>query len=230
MLSLRKCLKRNHDKIDMSFQKGHKINLGKHWKVKDTTKNSLAHKGKHSSPRTEFKKGQIGWSRGKHLIHSGSFKKGHKPYPGTENTRFKKGMIPWCKGKKGVFPEPWNKGKHLSEEIKKKLSDAHKGKPHLNQRKKEHKTDESKLWRTRIEYRLWRESVFARDNWTCQKYRIKGGKLHPHHIQNFAQFPELRFAIDNGITLSEKAHKVFHRIYGNKNNTKEQLEKFLCQS
>ena len=67
-----------------------------------------------------------------------------------------------------------------------------------------------------IEFRLWREAVFARDNFTCQKYGIKGGELHPHHIQNFAQYPELRFAIDNGITLSEKAHKEFHKKYGNK--------------
>lgn len=33
--------------------------------------------------------------------------------------------------------------------------------------------------------------------------------------------------LDNGITLSKKAHKEFHKIYGRKNNTKEQLEEFL---
>jgi hypothetical protein len=78
-----------------------------------------------------------------------------------------------------------------------------------------------------IEFRLWREAVFARDNWTCQKYGTKGGKLHPHHIQNFSQFPELRFAIDNGITLSERAHREFHKKYGKKNNTREQLLEFI---
>jgi len=82
--------------------------------------------------------------------------------------------------------------------------------------------------RQSIEFRLWRESVFARDNWTCQKYLVRGGKLHSHHIQNFSQYPELRFAIDNGITLSEKAHKEFHKKYGKQNNTKEQLKEFLC--
>ena len=81
--------------------------------------------------------------------------------------------------------------------------------------------------RLSIEYRLWREAVFARDNWTCQKYEIKGCVLHAHHIQNFIQFPELRFAIDNGITLSKKAHKEFHKKYGNQNNTKEQIIEFL---
>ena len=34
--------------------------------------------------------------------------------------------------------------------------------------------------------------------------------------------------IDNGITLSEKAHKEFHRKYGKQNNTLSQLKEFLC--
>jgi len=51
--------------------------------------------------------------------------------------------------------------------------------------------------------------------------------LRAHHINNFAEFSELRFAIDNGITLSEKAHIEFHKKYGFKNNTKEQLYEFI---
>lgn len=92
---------------------------------------------------------------------------------------------------------------------------------------KKHKIDESKIWRGRIEYRLWRESVFARDNWTCQKCKEWGGKLHPHHILNFAEWIELRFAIDNGITLCYECHKGFHKKYGKKNNTKEQLYEWI---
>jgi len=72
-----------------------------------------------------------------------------------------------------------------------------------------------------FEIRLWRKSVFERDNFTCQKYNIKGGNLNAHHINNFADFPELRTSIENGITLSEKAHKEFHSLYGKRNNTKE---------
>ena len=45
--------------------------------------------------------------------------------------------------------------------------------------------------------------------------------------KNFAQYPELRFAINNGITFSDKAHKEFHRKYGRINNTLEQLQEFL---
>jgi len=77
------------------------------------------------------------------------------------------------------------------------------------------------------DYELWRKSIFQRDDFTCQKYGIKGGKLVAHHINNFSQFPELRLAIDNGITLSEKAHKEFHKKYGKKNNTKGQIKEFL---
>jgi len=81
--------------------------------------------------------------------------------------------------------------------------------------------------RKSIESTLWREAVFARDNWTCQKTNIRGGELVAHHIQNFSDFPELRFAIDNGITLSKQSHIEFHKIYGRKNNTKEQLDEFF---
>lgn len=58
-----------------------------------------------------------------------------------------------------------------------------------------------------IEYRLWREAVFARDNWTCHECKIKGGKLHPHHIKSFSKYPKLRFSIDNGVTLCKNCHK-----------------------
>jgi len=81
--------------------------------------------------------------------------------------------------------------------------------------------------RNDVESRLWREAVFARDNWTCQKCGERGGKLNAHHIFNFAEYPELRLAIDNGITFCDKCHKKFHKKYGTKNNTREQLEEFL---
>jgi len=80
--------------------------------------------------------------------------------------------------------------------------------------------------RNSFEYKQWREAVFVRDNWTCQKTKVKGGKLHPHHIKNFADYPKLRFAIDNGITLSKKSHKEFHKKYGYKDNEK-QLKEYL---
>ncbi len=117
------------------------------------------------------------------------------------------------------------KGRKASLETRKKMSLIRSGsKSYLW---KGGITKENQKIRTNIEFRLWRESVFARDGWTCQKYKIKGGILHAHHIKNFAQYTELRFAIDNGITLSKRAHKEFHLKYGKVNNTQEQIDEFL---
>jgi len=133
-------------------------------------------------------------------------------------------------------------GYRLKEETKKKISEAlkgHKMPDHVkkmvseriignkNPQWKGGVTTENRKIRKSIEFRLWRESVFARDNWTCQKTKVKGGKLHPHHIKNLADNPEFKFAIDNGVTLSAESHEDFHKIYGRKHNTKEQLEEFL---
>lgn len=81
--------------------------------------------------------------------------------------------------------------------------------------------------RTSKEYLFWRKSCMVRDNFTDQKTGISGGELVVHHINNFADFPELRTSIENGITLSKKSHREFHKIYGRRNNTIEQLEEFL---
>jgi len=59
---------------------------------------------------------------------------------------------------------------------------------------------------------------------------MPSGKLNAHHIENFAQYPELRCAINNGITFCIDCHRDFHNKYGRENNTKEQLEKFLMIS
>jgi hypothetical protein len=50
-----------------SFQKGHKINFGRHWKMSEKGKKNISkvHIGKHFSLKTEFKKGQIAWNKGK---------------------------------------------------------------------------------------------------------------------------------------------------------------------
>jgi len=89
------------------------------------------------------------------------------------------------------------------------------------------RTPESSRIRNSIEIRLWREAVFARDGYTCQKTHQYGGNLQAHHIRNFADNKSMRLAIDNGITLSSEAHKQFHRKYGRKNNSMEQLIEFL---
>lgn len=95
-------------------------------------------------------------------------------------------------------------GKHHSISTRKKLSSKKLGINNPNW--KGGISPENKKIRMGIEFRLWRESVFARDNWTCQECGVRGKELHPHHIKSFSKYPELRFAIDNGITLCKVCH------------------------
>jgi hypothetical protein len=66
---------------------------------------------------------------------------------------------------------------------------------------------ESKLARKNAFYKDWREAVFTRDNYTCQECNLRGCYLEPHHIKRFIEYKELRYDINNGITLCKSCHK-----------------------
>lgn len=62
--------------------------------------------------------------------------------------------------------------------------------------------------------RKWREAVFSRDSHTCKSCSDnKGGNLNAHHILPWSKFPEVRFDVDNGITLCKPCHHKYHRLY-----------------
>ena len=191
-----------------------------------------------------FDKGHIPWNKGVKMWKDKKHPKGMlgKKHPEKTKQKISNSLKGKTQGRKLSEETKWKmseakKGIHISPEteFKKGQTSWNKGKKRPEFSGKNHPrwkggiTSENERIRHSIEFSLWRESVFARDNWTCQKTGVKGGKLHPHHIKNFAQYPELRFAIDNGITLSEEAHREFHKKYGRKNNTQEQLEEFFTE-
>jgi len=56
-------------------------------------------------------------------------------------------------------------------------------------------------------YIQWRKDVYKRDGFKCQWPNCnQNRKLNAHHIKNWANFPGLRFVVDNGITLCRYHH------------------------
>ncbi len=87
--------------------------------------------------------------------------------------------------------------------------------------------EEREIGRNYPEYDKWRKDVYERDNFTCCITGKRGGDLVVHHLDSYDNNKELRIILSNGITISEEYHKLFHKIYGMGNNTREQFEEFL---
>ena len=88
------------------------------------------------------------------------------------------------------------------------------------QRVKERKTSKDRLWRT---------AVFERDKYPCQSCGYeKGHILVAHHIRSYFKYKELRYDVNNGVTLCEDCHKEYHKIYGWKNSNCETFALFIA--
>lgn len=128
---------------------------------------------------SEKHKGQIKVNKGKHIQLN------------TGRTHFKKGEV-------SIF-----KGKHHTEEsnLKNKLKHLGMmtGERHWNWRGGI--TPESHELRNTPAYKEWRKTVYKRDYWTYQICGQKGGNIRANHIKKFADCPELRFEISNGIVI-----------------------------
>lgn len=91
--------------------------------------------------------------------------------------------------------------------------------------------------RLSFEYRMWRTSIFKRDNFTCNECGVRGGYMHVHHKKSFKKifdeflgfynqfsptddtdtlvrlswsYPEF-WKQDNGITLCRTCHYLIER-------------------
>jgi hypothetical protein len=119
----------------------------------------------------------------------------------------------------GQFPkdiEPWNKGKKMPPAYGEKVSEAMYATPGAirygpdNTSWKGGITPEHTKLRRSEAYSDWRNEVFHRDDYTCQICEQRGGRLVAHHIYSYAAFAELRFDIDNGVTLCRSCHSSLH--------------------
>ena len=67
----------------------------------------------------------------------------------------------------------------------------------------------------------WRKRTYVRDRWKCRiSNKDCSGRIEAHHILNWVDYPELRYEINNGITLCHA-----HHPRGRKNE--KQLEPIL---
>lgn len=152
-----------------------------------------------------------------------------------------KRRIPWNKGLTKEIdsrvsvpkPESWKKkmskimkgnknalGHTVSEESKKKISEAHKGMKKPWSKYPVMKGKDNPNWkggstihkqsRGLAEWGRWREHIFKRDDYTCQLCFERCKYLHPHHFMGVTYHKEKRFNKDNGVTLCRECHYLLH--------------------
>jgi ribosomal protein S27AE len=121
------------------------------------------------------------------------------------------------KGKKGISTR--GVGWKHSAETRLKMSEIVKKRGANNHFYKDgrgHERDTARRWAMKgVKYKLWREAVFERDNYTCTECGDRGGTLHADHILRWKDYPELRFDVSNGQTLCVGCH-LESPTYGNR--------------
>lgn len=117
-------------------------------------------------------------------------------------TKFKKGCVSMMKGR------------FHSEESRIKMSMSRKGK-RLKENNPKWIVDRTKLkkyndtTKDRRSYacKNWRKNVWERDDFKCKiRDNNCGGRIEAHHILGWTNYPDLRYNINNGITLCRNHH------------------------
>lgn len=129
---------------------------------------------------------------------------------GVLNPRFGKPLSEESKAKISAS----NLGKHIgfkhTEETKRKISKSSAGSNSHNwiaDRSKLAKLTNGNEYRNSPAYKEWSRSVKNRDGWKCKISNGDcSGKVVAHHILSWRDYVELRYEVNNGITLCRKHH------------------------
>lgn len=158
---------------------------------------------KHLEKLAEMKRGKPSPLRGRKV---GPFSKEHIEKLRKAQRALAKRRVIWNKGKTGIY----------SKDTLKKMSLAKQGIKLTEEHKKKIFLSSVSYWSDKVtkanrrsprKIRRWRRAVFKRDNYTCQKCKVRGGSLESHHIKSYANFPKLRYKVSNGVTLCIVCHK-----------------------
>lgn len=134
--------------------------------------------------------GKSAWNKGQKLSEEHRIKL----------TFAKDNFIPWNKGKKGEYTVMWS-GEGMNS-FKRKMSGQNNPK-WIFDRSKLVKRQE----RNDSAYKNWRMSVWIRDGFKCRILNDDcNGRIEAHHILGWSLYPELRYEINNGITLCHAHH------------------------
>ena len=94
--------------------------------------------------------------------------------------------------------------KKMSESFKNRIKDITKHPRYIKDRTKLVVNEKKHL---DTNYKNWMLNVKSRDSWKCKiSNKDCNGRLEAHHILNWVEYPELRYEINNGITLCHAHH------------------------
>ena len=89
--------------------------------------------------------------------------------------------------------------------------------------------DQNRSIRYSTAMKEWRQTVFKRDDFSCllcsnRSRKGHGVVLNAHHIKRFADFPDLRFDVNNGVTLCVHCHNM---VTGKENEFEKELRELI---
>jgi len=160
---------------------------------------------------TERKKKRSSWNKGKKL---------------SEKHRLKlsiahQGNVGYWRGKKRPDISEKLSGIIRPKEVGRKISESLKGRKHSEEWKEKIRGEKNPNWKGGVSFNYrqgykkqqmkWRNAILERDDWVCQGCKKRGGKLCAHHIKDWKDYPNLRFNLNNGITLCKECHQLEHK-------------------